>query len=69
MELNEHYKRYDYGYNLTPFEYPIQRDPDLQAKFVNRMKGHFNILGSLKPDFVKMDLDLMILRTGWYKQI
>ena len=50
MELNDHYKRYDY--NLKPFEYPIKRDPVLQAKFFDRMKGQFNIPGSLKPDFV-----------------
>ena len=50
LDLNEHYKRY--GYNLTPFEYPIKRDPDLQEKLVNRMKGQFNIPGSLRPDFV-----------------
>ena len=50
MELNDHYNRY--GYNLTPFEYSIKRDPVLQAKFANRMNGQFNIPGSLKPDFV-----------------
>ena len=50
LDLNYHYKRYDY--NLKPFEYPIKRDPVLQAKFVDRMKGQFNIPGSLKSDFV-----------------
>ena len=28
------------------------RDPVLQSKFVNRMKGQLNIPGSLKPAFV-----------------
>ena len=46
LELGEHYKRY--GYNITPFEYPIKRDPAFQAKFVNRMKGQFEIPGCLK---------------------
>ena len=31
-KLNEQYKQH--GYNITPFKYPIKRDPALQAKFM-----------------------------------
>ena len=62
LELNDHFKRY--GYNLTPFEYPIKRDPVLQAKFANRMNGQFNIPGSLKPDFVAA----LVCKDGFERQ-
>ena len=49
LELNEQYKRF--GYNITPFEYPIKRDDDLQAKLINRMGGQINIPDRLEPSY------------------
>ena len=49
LELNEQYRRF--GYNITPFEYPIKRDNDLQAKLINRMRGHIDIPDRLCPSY------------------
>ena len=49
LELNEQYRRF--GCNLTPFEYPIKRNPNLQEKFINRMKGNFDIPERLTPRY------------------
>ena len=49
LELNEQYRRY--GYNITPFEYPINRDNDIQAKLINRMGGQFDIPDRLQPSY------------------
>ena len=43
LEMNDHNRTY--GYNMTPFEYPIWRDSNLQAKYIQRIEsnGQFNL--------------------------
>ena len=49
LELIEHYKQH--GYNITPFEYPIKRDPNLQAKFIERINGQYNLPPTLEAEY------------------
>ena len=56
LEMSDHYRTY--GYNMTPFEYPIWRDSNLQAKYIQRIEsnGQFNLptalIAEFRPDMV-----------------
>ena len=53
-EKVQHYEDVDttkYGYNHTPYEYPIFRDPLLQDKFQEYLTDSLNIPEDLIPSF------------------
>ena len=51
LEMSDHYRTY--GYHMTPFEYPIWRDSDLQAKYMERIesKDQYNLPPALVSEF------------------
>ena len=51
LEMSDHHRTY--GYNMTPFEYPIWRDSDLQAKYMERIesKDQYNLPPALVSEF------------------
>ena len=46
---DDHFLRH--GYNLTPFQYPIKRDENLQEKFVERLNGNMSLPNQIIPIF------------------
>ena len=60
IELNEQYKQH--GYNITPFEYPIKRDPEFQAKFIERSNGQYNLPPTLEAEYNPN----LVCQHGWH---